>query len=492
MSSDSISASELRGALKLLADAFSRVPAEGNESEFLSTDAESLTESLVEVLNAALRFCFGIARGLKQVDPSERNKVLAHMVEKLDMETAGNSINAVSEIFRRACESEDEAFPNATAEKITELMNAADFGKIRKAFEAGSESFEVVWEALAEGLAGDPANFANVFNTITPVLNTIMKIVKLIIARLDFPPEILASAIFRLIEDIHVEEAAGMVNEITAIINKIHEGSILLGREEPRTVPVISEFAREFMDLIDAEEAFLAAEALAEQAALTIKAVSDRTIEKPEFVKGAFASFVGVLNIMINVAEHSSSNAMKLPSDARDAIARTFFENFDIEALSKTVDFTAELILDSLKRNTDIVDAFIEKILIAAEFDVSIELFRLIGQRILLIMASQNKIADVIDPEKSASAVNTALKMINSMRMTRDDPKKALLYRTLPLIDKKELKVFLKHHSLDLSLALRANPDISADLLLGAFRIARGLFGGLFKRTKDFLIKRGG
>ena len=169
-----------------------------------------------------------------------------------------------------------------------EALKSSDFGVIRRGIVKKSDAAYAASESVISYMVSDPIIFANLFSMLPPLLNNTLKGTSTAINNLDFPPEILASAIFNFLEELDGDAVCSIVNGLAGFVNGLHEGNLILGRDEPRFRPVLQRFLeRSFTDL-DEEEAAAALLALFEDSEVVLTVAADFMLQKPALVTEFF------------------------------------------------------------------------------------------------------------------------------------------------------------------------------------------------------------
>ncbi len=169
----------------------------------------------------------------------------------LDSMPLGDAVNAYFRLSRKLWEDDAEALVEAELKLAGETLSAIDFGKVRKAMEVKLEGHYPVWEGILSQLVGDPIIIANLLTSLPAFANTFIKLLSNTLQQLDLPSEILASALFNLLEALDIEELGRLVSGIGATVNSLHEGDLVLGLNEPRFREVAGRLIERYMSTTD-------------------------------------------------------------------------------------------------------------------------------------------------------------------------------------------------------------------------------------------------
>ncbi len=203
-----------------------------------------------------------LARSLEELDPARRAELVAELVAGLDAARAGAALNALSVLVLRMHEDASDALGDRAV--VGKILDAIDFGKLRKASAAVSGlGREVGLAALEHGL-DDPVVLANTVIAITPLINDLLSLAAGLADGLDLPDEILAAAALRLVGDLDGKALGRIASGVATAINGIHAGSLTLGATEPAIRVTAAELLDQVLDNVDGVALARAAVALGE------------------------------------------------------------------------------------------------------------------------------------------------------------------------------------------------------------------------------------
>ncbi len=267
-----------------------------------------LIGQLPRSLNFVIAFFDEMGKQLQNVPPELLRQFASEMARKVDMKSVAALPAAYTPLlaaFNRT--SADSPGYNQLQQEIKikvirETIESTDFGKVRVSFKKHLEGSYPLLESAAAGIISDPVAFANLVNIIPPLLNHTLKLTASSLEQLNYPSEILASAVFNLASDIETGEIASIINNINRLIRSTHEGSAVLGGSEPRFRQVAGKIMEETLQDLDHEAAAGALLALGEDLETILYAAVDTAAKKPELtaalltamVQGTSASMRGV------------------------------------------------------------------------------------------------------------------------------------------------------------------------------------------------------
>ncbi len=160
------------------------------------------------------------------------------------------------------------------------IWNTADFGKIRVGLTEHLEGRRDELQGDAELF--NPVAISNLLGVVPPLANFTLRVLTRALQALNLPAEILANAIFQLLEDIDMAETGGLVNALAGFVNALHRGNLVLGRDEPRFKEVLGRVSRDLVDNVDGEAFKDMLIALKEDGAVIGSVLSDYVYATPE------------------------------------------------------------------------------------------------------------------------------------------------------------------------------------------------------------------
>jgi len=116
--------------------------------------------------------------------------------------------------------------------KVRAFLENLDFGEIMEMVE-GSDPFVLrAIETFNEELWKYPAKVGTLVATLIPLINIIIKSVREIMVPIEqnIGPDLLADIILSLVKGINGEDSAKLINTSLEVLNRIHTGSLLLGK----------------------------------------------------------------------------------------------------------------------------------------------------------------------------------------------------------------------------------------------------------------------
>jgi len=261
-----------------LADAFLRETLADIDREKIAAAQQALAPHLLASFPALLHtlasFFRHLADSLNALPPEQRGVLLEKMIDKSDGAHLAQTVNACSLALmnlRRECpDLADRLQPELAA-----LIARLDSGRLREGVLAASSLAADICLKLFEPALRDPAVLANLAGIVPPLLNDALRLAGGLLRRVDLPPEVTASSLFNLMTELDVSALAGTINAAAVIVNQVHEGSAILGGDEPYFKRVFAELAEGTLNRLDHREVARALVALGQDAEVGAKVLLD-------------------------------------------------------------------------------------------------------------------------------------------------------------------------------------------------------------------------
>ena len=329
---------------------------------------------------------------------------------------------------------EDELHQEKMIQFIREKIQSTDFGKVRTSLKKHLEGSYPLAESVVAEIISDPVAFANLINILPPLLNHFLKLTASSLEHLDYPSEILASAVFNLVNDIETGEMASIINNINRLINRVHEGSSILGGSEPRFRLVAENILEKTLQEIDQEAAAGALCALGEDLETVLNAAADTAIKKPELMVALLTAMMQGSSAILRGMSYITDRLKELPPD--------YFAQFTTSILNSEAQESAKMFNN-------------------------------------LVSLSNRILAE--NPELCEKAAVSFLKTVDKNEL--QNLQRNILSICLNHFDQDQVSAFLINTSGQLSANLSENPRLSRSVIRSCISIFWGALKGSFKRA---------
>lgn len=296
---------------------------------------------------------------------------------------------------------------------LQERLRSADFGKIRhKVTRHIDENYPVI-ESVVNTVISDPVIFANLLNILPPLLNNLLKGAASALENIDFPPEILASSIFNLVDDIRAEELGAIANQLNCLVNRLHEGSSTLGGNEPRFRLVLQNLFEKTVQNLDPKEAAGALLALSEDLEVVFYVAADTALQKPELSAGLLSAMLqgstAVLRGLTYLADQLGNLPPGLMNDAAGELAENHFKE-SAKLINTLVNLSNKILAD----HPDLVEKVLHSFYQSLDREALFTLLRQLAQQGTAFMTSEE-----LDRALRLSAGQIAETLASKPRLSR-------------------------------------------------------------------------
>jgi hypothetical protein len=329
-------------ARSLLADGASETPAVTDA--LLSEDPAIVFNALgrvPEVANAAARSLYIVAQSLERFPPLLAAELLQGLVAKLDGEAMEQARTACWRLLERLADDEEarrlvgrtvagvinDALPKDTG--LTEasvrlggaVVRELDFGVLRAAVEDTARKLVRSLEPEVEGAVSDVVLLSNLLTTLPHLTNAGLSLAATVVGGLRFPPEVLASALFNLLQELDTGALARLVNGFSSMVTGAHEGSLVLGQHEPRFREVLARLLHDLLMHIDQAAVARAAVALAEDLETALQVGADRLHTDRELLTSIITAGLAALDVVLRGTGAAAERLGSLPEEAVGEVA---------------------------------------------------------------------------------------------------------------------------------------------------------------------------
>lgn len=453
---------------------------------------QHIRDGALESLNAMMRVFAGAMDNLPQTKIREEEKgEQADESVELDPEALGELINSLFK-WMGSVAGEDPETIRASQEKkkkfIREAMQSTDFGVMRSAIAKRAETNYPLTETMVTTMVSDPIIFANVINIIPPLINNLLKGTSAAISSLEFPPEILASAVFNLMDDLEAEEIGSIINGLCGFIGELHEGNLVLGRDEPRFRPVLQNFMDKCFNGLDEETVADAVVALFEDTEVILAVFADVMVKKPELLKKGISAFITGFNAQLRGAVYLADSLGNLSPDLYQHLGNELEEKAEFKEAGVLINALAKIANRVLDENPALLENALASVYRSVDKEETGQLCRKVLQQGYAFARKENLLA--VNPEEAGRLTNSLLASYN--RHMISDPQKVhnSLAAYLEQLDYEELSLAIVNTSNHFTRALETNPRLSKFIVKSVFTFVSGLIKGSLGTKNWNLLSR--
>ena len=198
---------------------------------------------------------------------------------------------------------------------LGEVLPHLDFGLLRAALTAMADSAATTLPDTLARVAGDPVAMANLLESLPPLLNSLISLSARALSSADLPPEVLASALFNLVQKVEASQLGALCDELGAKLLTLHEGSLVLGRHQPRLQAVLARAARDLLASLDRQQLARVLVALGEDAGTLARVLGQLLLRDPELLSTLATAGAGAAGATLQGLADAVGDLSRLPEE---------------------------------------------------------------------------------------------------------------------------------------------------------------------------------
>lgn len=393
--------------------------------------------ALPDLLNARAKLISGFAKAIQEMAPDEQGDQIKKILEQIDAEAVGQSINAVSQAVIDLHRQNPELIELAQP-KVEAVVEATDFGKLRERIVILSDMCAELTRQFLTPAMKNPVIVANLAVMLVPLINNAISVLSDAMQKMSLPDEILASSIFNLLGDLDNQEVGRVIVATAKIINALHRGSIILGRDEPRFKKVFTDLVDGVLDQIDPEELSDAAIAIAEDSEVVAQVIGELIRQDPQ----RFVKLVNVEMTVANSCMRSVSGLLielgNMPDETIKQVGDRLQNTLDHKELGQMVDHFLAFFDRFLDNNPDfcIIDSVLEQV----DQDRFAKVVTRASGKISKAVVSDPGMSKALEPERVGEKLNALVLRFNQYAQAEPKGKPGYLSKMMEVVDSKELE----------------------------------------------------
>lgn len=313
------------------------------------------------------------------------------------------------------------------------IWNTADFGKIRVGLSAHLEGRRE--ELRGEAGLFNPVAISNLLGVVPPLANYALRVLTRTLQALNLPAEILANAVFQLLEDVDMAEVGGLVDALATFVSALHRGNLVLGRDEPRFKEVLGRVSRDIVDKVDGEAFKDMLVALKEDGAVIGSVLAEYAYATPEVT----AQVVRGVYLALGAALHATAETMRrlseLPSGAVGATVESFEEAVDPRDLARVVNYFAAFASKEFEADPEHLGRFVGRLLAALDTEEIAAACKVAALQAAGAALADTKVKAALEPEAVGEMVNAGLAAFNGFAWRNPGLMADKAARTLAVVD---------------------------------------------------------
>lgn len=323
-----------------------------------------LIGGMLEILDTATATIEGLETGDKKI-------LFGDFLSRLAAGRTGSLITRGCRILNDIHRDDPEFFTRTLEPGFRKWIESVDFGEIKEMVESSAGDTRAFVKMANDVLWEYPAKVVLLLSLIPSAVNLLVDALDISTGRLnDLPPDLLTDVILSFIREIESRPIAGLINQLTEIVRKIHTGSALLGEPGAPQLPrVISGKIDEIAGGIDPIILWKAKTALAETGATIDRAVSDAINRNPALLRIGMIQGPEIANIRIRTKNRNLAFWETLDDEEAAKLKSQNLAAYDVQELAEVVnnllrlfnrvgDRKPELFPEIVRQFTDALDGY--------------------------------------------------------------------------------------------------------------------------------------
>lgn len=401
-------------------------------------------ETVKTAINAQAQALKEMAEALEALPADQRGERYAQAVAALDGQTIGQAATAVARLLM-VLRRENPDLIDRTGPAMEAAVKATDFGKLREGVVvlADYEADAVI--RFFDLAMADPVVIANLLGIAAPLLNNALRVLAYALIRLDMPAEVVASSIFNILSDVDRKALGQTLTGLARLVNDLHEGSRVLGRDEPRFREVFTKIAEGVLEDTDFDQVGAALIALSEDMEVVHQVAADLMRKDPNLLIRTVAAALAFHNAALRGVTAVTEQAARLPDEALARLGETVQNGLDGADLGRALNGMTELARRLNEQNPDRVDAFAAEVLAALDVQSLGATLGDMAARTAGAAAADPGLKRALRPEDVGRRVNDAVVRFNAHMQKAADGPGDYLSQVMAGVDGRELQQAVRH-----------------------------------------------
>ena len=247
------------------------------------TFIKNIGEPLPDIINGLFDVIAAIMGTIDNRETREKTELFGQLLSKLVTGWTGELLTRVCRILNDIHKEDPEFFTRHLAPGFQKWIENVDFGELKEMVENSSADARAFVVMINDVLWQYPAKVVLLLSLLPNIVNGITVALDISLEKLnELPPDLLTDVILSYIKEIDAKPIAGLGNQLTELVRKVHTGGALLG--EPGSPPLpklISAKINEIAGAIDPITFWKAKLALTELGTYFSKGVAEAVNDNP-------------------------------------------------------------------------------------------------------------------------------------------------------------------------------------------------------------------
>lgn len=260
-----------------------------------------LAEPLPDLINGLLDMINAATESIEKLDTDDKKEILGNLISKLSTGQTGEMITRGCRILNDLHKDDPEFFAKRLEPGFKRWVESVDFGELKEMAENSTNDIRAFVVMANNVMWQYPSKVVLLLSLLPTVVNMVSDTLDISLNRLnELPPDLLTDVILSFVREINTRPVAGLFNQLTEMVRKVHTGSALLGEPgSPQLPKVLSAKIEEIAEQIDAVTLWKAKIALAETKASLDASMADAVNENPHLKHLAMIKGPEISNIKI-------------------------------------------------------------------------------------------------------------------------------------------------------------------------------------------------
>jgi hypothetical protein len=320
---------------------------EENELALLFKDeafVKNLGAPIPEIINGLFDVILSMMQTIEE-RPTDI-KALKETFSKISTGQTGELITRLCRIANDIHKEDPEFFTNAMAPGFKKWIEAVDFGEIREMFDNSADDGRAFITMANNTLWEYPAKMVMILSLLPSLVNLLTDTLDITVGKLnELPPDMLTDVILSFAREINAGTVAGVLNQLTEIVRKIHTGSALLGEPgAPQLPKVLSSMIGEIVDKTDPITLWKAKLALAETGATIGQAMADGVNRNPALKQLSMIKGPEITNIHLKSLNQKLSSWESVDDEEMAKSIGQHLDAYDVQELGEVLNNTLRII----------------------------------------------------------------------------------------------------------------------------------------------------
>jgi hypothetical protein len=437
-----INIDDLKGTVVRLVEGMDEAAIRSMASELVAQDgfSETLINGYPRFLNLGVQVVRALVESLEQMPVDRSADMLAQALKGVDGKEVGETINSLSRLLIAVHQAKPGLMAESRVSVISDAVGAVDFGKLRVALTAHYHSRMSMLEGKVDHVVGFPLGLANLLNVVPPLVNDLLRILAKALEYMKFPDELLASALFTLVQDVDMNEVGRMLNAASELVIALSHGDWILGSGgKPMLKKVLYDTVDKLAAAVDGLQLKEAALALGGDGKVIGEVFSEHMF-KDERTTLAFMGFIlTTVNSLLRSTAGVFEKLSELPPETLARLAEGLEDDLQAEELGRAINAAALILNRISESNPDLVRHAAGRLLSALEPEQTGAAARTVALQLKEAVLANPELSARLAPAAVGQTINSGLASFNRFTRARPALVASGLNGTLSALDAGEL-----------------------------------------------------